>query len=1057
MNIWEFVQSNRNQSKLKFKKWSDAKSDHFFSLELDTHLYSYAIQKKLAKRNAEEYNETGNHLIYVSSGHAIVENDIEIPVFLSSVSATINRALKSITWTIDEEVFYLNPDAIEGHDTIHPNEIESWLEANHTRLKSKICICPKAFYFNVNTRKSIEEDLKKIYEQRASSLAMNALFNSEITYAADEPKLDFLSLHHFLPMDSSQAKTILAAETNSIVISGPPGTGKSQTILNIALEELSKNKRVAIISEKQAALDVLIQRAKEIDLNRFVLALPFHKKEIDVIREIENSLDRILNFEPSDSEYPFNFSYYAHAIRTLEDYFNASKNLQKSNLNSRIQSKNINTSLRHSPLYWIQPKEDLLNLDLTKASQTLADIKRTIIGLAIDFKTEKFSLFKELDAIIDMLASYDLRSLNRWLNANSKAKKSWLAKRKKLVRVETKIKKLKTLDLELPDASIDYIKAYYLRSNFISKLFDKEAKRIENSIAQKERSWNHKSMVSKLADLDSNIRLNQFKSEYRDAKDALDEIELEYHWKNTIPIFEYIESKIRSGIPIWTLIFEYYIQDQNFESKKILWFELTKNLAELKNLKVDLSEILISELINEELTSEIEISKSEWDALCCLHFARREDWIAYLEVSQNRVFTEPVLKNYSKREIANFALYCRRNYSAFIAFRSHSWLNQRMREKQQALNETLRSRKSNLRSQKDEWKKSIEFIQKKWSQKRKKISLYQFFQNASFEFVTWLKPISILSFEQLSQFSPLEREFYDTLIIDESSQVELINSIPALYRSKKIIIVGDSKQLTPSRFFRNAPHPSMDSYESLLELAEEKLQKFGLNCHYRSKYKELIGYSNIHFYENQLQATRLSRTNSIYFQYIPEGRYVNRKNIEEAKELIRYLISNLNQWQNKSIGIICFSLQQKEAIEDLLDDAIDANPALRIQLNLQREKSEFFFVKNIENVQGDERDIILISIGYGKNKDDRIYQFFGPILSFQGENRLNVLMSRAKEKLAVFSSLRAIDIHIKPQSSNGLKLFQKLLGFAENHSESTRTSTPNYTNYWEYFLHPFRN
>ena len=1057
MNVWDFIQCHKLQHKIRFKKWSDIKSDHFFSLELDEAIVSFSNQKKLHRRNEEELNETGNHLIYVSTGHVFIKDQVELPLFLSPVRGQIHLKTKSIRWSIQNEEFLINHDAMDEGNSLSLNEINEWLALNRDRFGDKLRERSVALYFNINTRQFSNADLEIIREQNESSQAMDTLFHADIKFEPSTYQSEFLKLNHILPIDYSQSQTITAALNSSIVISGPPGTGKSQTILNLAIEEISRHKRVAIISEKQAALEVLTQRADQLGVSPWILSIPQFKNDVDTIANVEAAAESVLNLNSASEEIPFNYSYYAHAIRTLEDYFNASMR-NESNKNSNLTETKIDKDIiRNTDLKWIKPSQELIDIDRTQSILLLAELRELLNKLSIDFELDKFQILNELESILELIHSQSTHSLQRWLDSKSRVKKSWIRETKKLTSIQNKIQKLGTIDLSLSNESIELLKAYYLNSNFISKLFNSDAKKIEGRIEKSDKNWNSRERLNKIKILNENLVLNQRKSELEEARNTLDELEIENGWRNQTQVFEYIESKFNSNNGLWRHIHSSWILKKNYSSIENLWKSVSIKFKEIKQLKINFEEIRISDFQKNEPRIVNSISQKEWDAVCCMKFRSSQDWIDFLNSVETKSSLEPVLKNYTKREIAFFAQYCRRNYSKFSLYNNQQWQNDNINKRRTELKEILTSRKPEDKEKKERWKRSIAFIQKNWSKKRKKLSFYQFFNQIDFEFALWLKPISILTFEQLSQFFPLQKEIFDTLIIDESSQVEVINTIPALYRAKKVIIVGDNKQLTPSRFFRNLGEQKQFNYESILELAEEKLHSYQLNYHYRSKYKELIGYSNHHFYNFNLHTTRRSNRESIVFKHIENGSYINRKNAPEASELIAFLLRNIESWVDRSIGVICFSIQQKEALEDALDQAIEINPYAQNLLQAQKQKSEYFFIKNIENVQGDERDIILISVGYGKNQEGKIYQFFGPILAFQGENRLNVLMSRSKEKMVIFSSIKATDIQVKNQSSNGLKLFREFLSYIERPSFFASRNKSSELNYWDYYLNPFRN
>lgn len=1047
MNLWDFLEDYKSKNNITYKKWLDVKSDHFFSLEsfeIPEVLISYSQQRKIAKKILEEYRETGNHLLYLSSPHKVYIHEKQFPIFLTPVTPHIDTKSKKIRYHVQDQ-FFSNEEVL-GHSTsVAYSEIEAALISN--TIKDYQTEVP-SLYFDNKTRKSIEKDIAVIAKNVEMSHAMKELFQKELRETDEVINSHFFDWNHLTAIDRSQADTLALAIHKSIVISGPPGTGKSQTIINLLFEEANLGRKVAVISEKQAALEVLLTRIEEMGLSHLIFHIPKIGDGREMMRDLESSWEHIYNYKEYDVPY-FNEAHFGHIIRTLEDYYNASVD------KGRMEKKGLKIdTIEQTIAYWLLPNMAHISLDILSVDLYLKKIHELINELGTDFERLKFGDIKELVQCMDMLSAISHSALHTWLKPNPK-KKKWVSLKKKKELAENKISKLSRPDIHISDKVISYVMNRLETSSVLTSWFDYDLKKIEQQLISSHGQWKDIDKIKKIEWLEIQRKRNDLTQEIVRMDERLLQIELDCEWKGHIEILKYIETKLEYKTEIWKWLEREWIYSKHQDRKRERFSEI-QSLMSNHLLENNLHEVYLQEFYTEFSRRNKLISKTIWDTLASYNFPSRNAWINYMDDTSHHIL-EPVLKNYSKRDIIHFVKGYRTLYPQYRKYRQAQYQKKYLQSQNKEWNQLLKSRKPEDKSQKESWKKTIAFIQKKWSEKKKTISAYQYIQALDFDFIQWIKPISILSSEQLSQYTPLNMELYDTIIIDESSQIEWYHALPALYRTKKIIIVGDKMQLTPSRYFRNVQDGFHHGYDNILELAEEKLQKSELKYHYRSAYNNLIAYSNTHFYDNRLIATPFHNSQSLTYCYLPDGRYIHRKNEEESKSLVKYMLTHLEQWKDKSIGIICFSIQQKEAIEDRLEKELEHMPHLEKLLELQKKKSEYFFIKNMENVQGDERDIILISLGYGRNESDRIYQFFGPILHAQGENRLNVLMSRAKEKMILWTSMRSHDIKLYPNSSRGLHLLKTLFSFWENSSTSYYPPSrriPN--NYWDYFLNPFR-
>lgn len=313
---------------------------------------------------------------------------------------------------------------------------------------------------------------------------------------------------------------------------------------------------------------------------------------------------------------------------------------------------------------------------------------------------------------------------------------------------------------------------------------------------------------------------------------------------------------------------------------------------------------------------------------------------------------------------------------------------------------------------------------------------------------TFLKPCTLMSPLTVSQTLPL-REMFDVVIIDEASQMKPEFALSSIARAKQVIIVGDQNQLPPTSFFQTAEEDIFDddiSDESILDMALTVLYPpRELLYHYRSKHEDLIKFSNAEFYKNLMipvTANFEDKEKGIKYIYLKDGLYhVSTEgrsggfNIVEAEKAVSEAIKIMLNRPKESIGIATMNIKQRDYIEKHFELEAAKNSAVQEYLSYWKEQDDGlneFFVKNLENVQGDERDVIIISTLFGPiNKDADPPQRFGGLNTKNGWRRLNVLFTRAKNQMIVISSIKSVQVKVSDKSSRGVEVFKKFLAYLE--------------------------
>lgn len=309
-----------------------------------------------------------------------------------------------------------------------------------------------------------------------------------------------------------------------------------------------------------------------------------------------------------------------------------------------------------------------------------------------------------------------------------------------------------------------------------------------------------------------------------------------------------------------------------------------------------------------------------------------------------------------------------------------------------------------------------------------------------------LKPCFLMSPLSVAQYLDAKLPPFDLVVFDEASQIPVWDAVGAIARGREVIVVGDSRQLPPTAFFTtvdgedeaSADPEIVDDMESILqECNASGVPSMLLNWHYRSRHESLIAFSNHHYYGNRLHTfpspAERSPELGVSFRHVADGIYDrggSRTNRVEAERVVAEVVRLLRESAGtESLGVVTFNAAQQTLIEDLLDAQRRETPEL--EACFSAEAPEPVFVKNLENVQGDERDTIIFSIGYGRHSAGEPSMNFGPINNPGGERRLNVAVTRARRRLIVFSSLRAEQIDLRRTRSVGVSHLKRFLDYAE--------------------------
>ena len=311
-----------------------------------------------------------------------------------------------------------------------------------------------------------------------------------------------------------------------------------------------------------------------------------------------------------------------------------------------------------------------------------------------------------------------------------------------------------------------------------------------------------------------------------------------------------------------------------------------------------------------------------------------------------------------------------------------------------------------------------------------------------------LTPCMLMSPNSVAQYLAQQNDLFDIVVFDEASQVPTCKAVGALARAKNAVIVGDPKQMPPTSFFAGGGPEvddlALDDLDSILEDALALgIPSQYLRWHYRSTHESLIAFSNSHFYDNKMYTFPSANDREKHVSAVHvDGVYDKGVNLKEAEAVVEEVVRRFNDpaLKDQTIGIVTFNIKQQALIENLLTKQFEVNPELDIWAN-NRSQEDQLFVKNLESVQGDERDAILFSIGYGPDEKGHILQNFGPINQQGGGKRLNVAFSRSRVSMTIFTSMYSSDIKVTDTSSEGVMAFRDFLKYAEGKDISTESTS----------------
>lgn len=933
-------------------------------------------------------------------------------------------------------------------------------------------------------------------------------------------------------LDSYQENAIKAIKKgNSMVIQGPPGTGKSQLICNLISDFIARGKRVLVVCQKRAALDVVYERLRQSEISDFVaLVHDFKNDRKAIFNKVNDQIERLYDYRIKNSsldaiQLERNFLQSSRKIDQVTEEFEEFKevlfdeseagiSVKELYLNSDRDKPAINLKQEyrnftydklpafHSKLKTYHAYYKRFNKegytwkhrkrfsgygleDLNKMKAILKEIPlfqeeiskkvEKLLGAGMELKVAA-KIYEDRENLKEMLrhlkddqtfVMFQHIVKTRDINSDSFPDLLWLTTMRRTL--------MGCFEAPGPEISINSKELGAFQKALSKKMLSRRSlfASIKWHLFSKDKAWIRKVLVAN--DLRSKGR------DFRKLEKMIDfRLNLEHNitrlkgvrWLIDVPefylkdVFEIWFERAKGAVTSYLIFDRYRNFKEYFNTSSLTREGFTEKVNQLYSIIIEIPErmrqwriylrdaridtILADASLNEKMIAAL---SDDFDALC--DFDNLKHGLAEYEraVIDNLIehkdydVEEEILDTFYNSLWLAWIDHIETKYPVLRSINSLKFENMQY-EMQEAVKEKLKlSRFITLLKVRERTYENVEFnrlnnmvsyrelahqVTKKrqvWPVRK----LIQHFERELFD----LLPCWMASPEAVSAMFPMEKIF-DLVIFDEASQCFVEQGIPAMYRGKQIVVAGDNMQLSPFDLYKVRWEEQEESEEislevdSLLDLTSQYLMQVQLKGHYRSQSLDLIDFSNQHFYKGRLTLLpdkHILDAGKPGIEYIKiDGVWSKQTNRAEAEKVAEITMSLIGKKPEKEIGIVTFNARQQDLIMDVLEEK-----AIEKGVNFPQS----LFVKNIENVQGDERDIIIFSIGYAPDENGQIHHHFGSLNVEKGENRLNVAITRAKEKIIIVSSIFPQQLSVDETRNEGPKLFKRYLEYAMQVSSGT--------------------
>lgn len=984
--------------------------------------------------------------------------NITSPAWLIPLSYRYDKISRLYQFTPNEDDRFLNPWLRHRLEElgIQPESTES--DPFFSLLSSKGLGCNPELYCIGNFhhhRYQVIRELEEILLLERPQAQIHRLFGFD-----DERRDEVLQLASgkLYSSDTDHARVFQDFPEKNCVVQGPPGTGKSQVLTNCVSKAMASGYRTLMVSEKRAALEVIYKKLAQFGLDKLAFIATTDQLSHDFLQELkrtweyfdtlqhssvrnlllsEQYLDNLqmtldllaqteliggvsfhVFMEVASGMKPGNFPYAGDTF-SVRHFLDTEQDLQT------LFESGISTVL-HRLRPEIFSDERLLKLDVTIRALTeeLEDLRHRF-GVETP---EDISRIMRRAALCQVLENELYKQHAPLFRVNSKARKRFLKLRKEYLKLRA--------ETESPESDLSHWKIVPSKEEAESLLT-----RLEKGgwlERRKARSrWNQlahlpvqnavEALKAHLVRCAQSEALSHIIVEFCELGIDTPAIQVEtlYGAMHLYAEAQWLELEaipLEEREQLTGQHARFYAVHQ--ELRNTFQFEdRTPVLQQLGLLQQKLPDLIrYRALLPQFSATELKAIGRNPDFFQLKGEVLRSHWVRFQERFPE--FSSFQLADLHRKVDA--VLTAEQEESHLFAREIEQQVKQRFDAYHQLLNTPAHKLSAEEKALKIQLRRGKALLVKEFGKSRSHPTLRELYHSDALPWIQLLKPVWLSNPVQLAKCFPMETGLFDIAIFDEASQIPLQHALGALQRSRRSLIAGDDQQMGPSSYFRSGPSEPID----LLHQANYQWHRIELRHHYRGSHPDLIRFSNLHFYNNQLRAYPAAHAQSpLHFHFVADATYIDRRNSDEAKAVAGTVHELLKI--SDSVGVVAFSEEQLACIREQLTDA-----------DLRKIQDETFpgFFKALENVQGDECDHLVISFGYGKSEEGDFPLRFGPMNTANGRKRLNVLLTRSRESLHFFASVRSTDFALSENES--INLLRNWFRFIEVHQGTATLEFP---------------
>lgn len=935
---------------------------------------------------------------------------IKAPIFLQHIESSIIKDSNTVEFTElgDRE---LNPFLKKYFDeSIDEKEI-----TNFESLKTKLGLPATSINKSDSYIGNFDPKRYAFIRELKSLLTSEAYSNAIIEAYGNDSELFFPvnnNLEALFPIDSAQNKIYTEIQNQSVLLQGPPGTGKSQLLSNFIGAALSNKHKSLIVSEKQAAIDVLVNKISAKNLDILCFKIPSKHANRAFITSLKQSWSALAD-NPS-LIHQKTFEDLKSINKKYQSLIEAAQN-EKGSLKDLIEILNLDidssynsrdNELNFNSLKWLEKSDTSYFEGLSEIIKYLKPecFKKEFSFIksiadknlkALPMNIETWGQLKALQEASLLHQTMDSKLYQKYNSCVQDEGLLFFALQKKYKKTFEKGEQLKIQQehwkINPTNAELDFLESLFKRKNglalrkwFVWRKFTRTPQL--NALAQIKNYRNYIKNQDELRRISKELKTIGIDDFHKEESQVLSLLKVTDFKK--LKTFQE-QDKSQYNLQQYKLIYTCY---QNL--KQYFAFENQHVLRPFLSLIISNQDFLTENWLKiKGIPSEI---LPFWD-----------DNKEYMKSAMRAnlkvkiINSSAILKGISRRDIIEELIAINQNFEINANIYSENILNmwsEKFKELDVITKIELRKLNDSQKELRKKLKRGKSILTKEFAKKRSHKPIRELLESEAALWIDVLKPVWLGNPSLLADHLPMKREMFDFVISDESSQLLLSHSIGALQRGSRSIICGDPEQMAPGSYFKKKQETEM----SLLHHAYYHLPKVFLSNHYRSLHPKLIKFSNEHFYNNRLltfqKATQ--KNNPIFHHFIENGIYKDRQNIEEAKAVALQISRAIKT--TLKVGVVAFSEIQLTLILSYLNP----QEASTLRTKIDENKA---FTHALENVQGDECDLLIISMGYGYNENGKFEMRFGPINNYGGHKRLNVLFSRAKQQIHFYSSVKVTD------------------------------------------------